>query len=232
MQPGRGVSADERIEFPVDSGAADQLLILLHGAGGTPAGMLPLANAFHRQYPRAALIALPGFDAFDSGPAGRQWFSIRNIDEANRPQRVAAVLPGLIQAVRTEQDRWRVPPLATAIAGFSQGGIMALEAIAREDGLAGRVLAFSARYAVLPETAPRWTTVHLFHGAEDRIIPARHAQEAMHHLASLHGDATIDIAHGVGHELHPALIARAMDRLQSRIPIRYWQRAFGGVGPL
>lgn len=223
------MAAGDRIEFAPAAGEASQLFVLLHGVGGTPASMLPLANAFHAQYPRAALVALPGFEAFDSGPHGRQWFSIRNIDEANRPGRIAAVMPQVIAMVRAEQDRWKVPPLATAIAGFSQGGIVALESIAREDGLAGRVLAFSARYALPPDVAPRWTTVHLFHGDEDRIIPARYAQEAMHHLASLHGDATIDIAHGVGHELHPALIERAMDRLQSRIPIRYWQRAFGGI---
>jgi phospholipase/carboxylesterase len=226
------VGANDRIECAPPSGSADQLFILLHGVGATPSTMLPLANAIHLAYPRAALVALPGFDAFDSGPGGRQWFSIRNIDEGNRPARVTAVVPRLIDMVRTEQDRWKVPPLATALAGFSQGGIVALESIAREDGLTGRVLVFSARYAELPDAAPRWTTVHLFHGDEDRIVPARHAQDAMHHLAALHGDATIDIAHGVGHELHRALIERAIDRLQSRIPIRYWQRAFGGVGPL
>lgn len=220
---------NERIEFAPASGNAGQLFILFHGVGGTPASMLPLANAFHAQYPSAALVSLPGLDAFDSGPHGRQWFSIRNIDEDNRPGRIAAIMPRIVEMVRAEQERWKVPPLATALAGFSQGGIVSLAAIAQEDGLAGRVLAFSARYAALPETAPRWTTVHLFHGAEDRIIPARFAQDAMHHLASLQGDCTIDVAHGVGHELHPALIERALDRLQSRIPIRYWQRAFGGI---
>ncbi|HZP88509.1 MAG TPA: esterase [Burkholderiales bacterium] len=223
---------NDRIEFAPADVPADQLLLLLHGAGALPSSLLPLANALYNAYPRAALIALPGFDVFDSGSSGRQWFSIRNIDEANRPQRIAAIMARVIEMVRGEQERWKVAPLATAIAGFSQGGIIALEAIAREDGLAGRVLAFSARYTVLPDTAPRWTTVHLFHGSEDRIIPARYTQDAMHHLAALHGDVTIDIAHGVGHELHPALIERAIDRLQSRIPIRYWQRAFGGVGPL
>lgn len=220
-----------QIDLPPVGGPAEQLLVLLHGVGATPESMLPVAEALRRAYPRAAASLPEGFDRFDAGSDGRQWFSTSGIDEISRPERVAAALPRLIDFVREQQHRWKVFPIATVLIGFSQGAIMALEAIAREDGLGSRVLAFSGRYARLPASAPRYTTVHLFHGAEDMVIPVAHASAALEQLAALNGDATLDIAHDVGHTLHPALVDVAVERLQKRVPLRYWQRALGAVVP-
>jgi phospholipase/carboxylesterase len=220
-----------QIELPPASGTAEQLFVLLHGVGGTPESMLPVAHALQRVFPQAAIVAPQGFDPFDAGGEGRQWFSIKGIDEASRPARVAAVLPRLIDFVRQQQDRWKAFPMATALVGFSQGAIVSLEAIAKEDGLGGRVLAFSGRYAALPGHAPRYTTIHLFHGDQDEVIPVAHAKAALEHLAALNGDVTLDIAHGVGHVLHPVLIDLAIERLRGRIPLRSWQRALGAVIP-
>jgi phospholipase/carboxylesterase len=118
---------------------------------------------------------------------------------------------------------------ATALIGFSQGSIMALEAIAQADGLAGRVLAFSGRYASLPAQPPRLTTLHFFHGGADPVIPAAHAREAIEHLGAMDGDATLDIAQGVGHEIHPALVEQALLRLTRHVPKRMWQEALGAA---
>ena len=57
----------------------------------------------------------------------------------------------------------------------------------------------------------------------------RFRQAAIGRLAELQGDATIDIAEGVGHTLHPALIDCALHRLKNHIPLRTWQAALGGA---
>jgi phospholipase/carboxylesterase len=85
---------------------------------------------------------------------------------------------------------------------------------------------------VLPEQAPAHTTLHLLHGADDAVVPVRHARIALQRLARLQGDATIDIAEGAGHELHPALLHCALHRLTSHIPLRTWQAALGAAPPL
>ena len=51
-------------------------------------------------------------------------------------------------------------------------------------------------------------------------------QAAQTRLDELHGDSTIDVATGLGHELHPALIQRAIVRLQT-VPLRGWEAALG-----
>jgi phospholipase/carboxylesterase len=220
---------NEPIEWLPASGAPEQLMLLLHGVGGDGADMAALAQVLRAEFPQAALIAPDGFQPFDGGGPGRQWFSVRGISDSNRVERVAAALPPLVAWVRATQERLCLPPAATALVGFSQGAILALELAAIEDGLAGRVLAFAGRYARLPEVAPRHTTLHLFHGGADPVVPALHARAAIGHLAALGGDATVDIAEGVGHELHPVLLSRALHRLRSHIPLRTWQAALGAV---
>ena len=100
------------------------------------------------------------------------------------------------------------------------------------DGLCGRVLSFAGRYARLPDAAPAETTLHLFHGATDTVIPAAQSRLAMERLAALQGDATIDIANGVGHELSPLLVQCAVQRLRTHIPHRTWVAALGAVPAL
>lgn len=206
-----------------------QLLILLHGLGGSGAAMRPLAEALRERFAQAAIVAPDAPQAADGGAPGRQWFSVQGLDDTTRAARVAAALGPLRDWVRATQRRLGVDPQATAIAGFSQGAILALELAQAHDGLAGRVLAFAGRYARLPDVAPRLTTLHLLHGAADDVIPASHARVALQHLGVLHGDATLDIAQEVGHVLHPALIDSALHQLTSHIPHRTWRAAMGAV---
>lgn len=219
----------EAIELLPAHGAPRLLFILLHGYGAYADDLLPLAEALRERYPEAACLLPQGFTPADQ-PFGRQWFSLKDITEANRPARVAAALPALADYIRAQQQRFGIVNPDTALVGFSQGATMALELAAHEDGLVGRVLAFAGRYATLPAQAPALTSLHLFHGEADTVVPAAHTRAAFEHLSALQGDATVDLASGVGHEIHPALVARALVRLQSCIPLRTWRRALGLQG--
>lgn len=210
-------------------GDPEQLIVLLHGWGEDGSAMAPLAQAMRAQFPQAALLAPDAPGEAGAGKGGRQWYGIRQLDPVTWAARVAAALAGLEPWVRAQQQRLRVAPAATALAGFSQGAILALELATRQDGIAGRVLAFGGRYTALPLVAPRHATIHLFHGSADKVIPASGSQEALNHLGALQGDATIDIAEGIGHELHPVLIDCALHRLKTHIPLRTWQAALGAA---
>lgn len=206
-----------------------QLFILLHGVGGDPADMLPLADTLGAAFPQAVFLLPEGFSPFDGGDTGRQWFSVEGINDDNRAARVAAAMPALHALVRQAQDRFKVMQPDTALAGFSQGATMAMEYSIAHDGSVGRVLAFSGRFATLPEHPPEFTTLHLLHGKDDRIIPVDHAYAAYERLAQRQGDATLDVASSVAHELHAALADRAVYRLQTCIPLRTWKNALSGA---
>lgn len=214
------------LELLPASGAPTLLFILLHGYGAAPEHLLPLAQVLHREFPQAAVLLPAGFEPAPFA-GGFQWFSLQGISEANRPPRVAAALPALADYVRAQQARFGIVNPDTALAGFSQGAIMALELALAHDGLVGRVLAFSGRFATLPDRVPALTSLHLFHGEDDDVVPAQHSRDAFERLADLQGDVTIDLASGVGHDLHPVLVARALSRLTTLIPLRTWRRALG-----
>lgn len=231
------------IEWLPVEGRAEQLILLLHGNGAAATQMEPLAQVLRAEFPQAALLAPDAPEPFAS-PEGaaaaapdattargaRQWFAQAGLTEHDRGERTAQALAALLPWVRGEQRRLGVGPAATALAGFGEGATLALEAALAADGLAGRVLAFGGRFVDLPrEHAPEHTTLHFFHGAADRVVPVAHTQMALEALQILRGDATMDIAQGVGHELHPALLQRALFRLRNHIPARTWAAALGSV---
>lgn len=214
-------------------GRAEQLMILLAGNAGLAAsGLLPLAEALHQAFPQALLL---GWQAAPTAAPGAApvpaWFSgPLAADEGAAPAApLAACLPILRQAVREAQQASAVGPAATALVGFGEGATLALELVALEDGLAGRVLAFGGGYACLPAQAPRHSTLHLFHGADDPELPPAHVRATLEHLGRLQGDATLDIASATGHVLAPALIDCALHRLRTHIPHRTWAAALGMV---
>lgn len=217
------------IELLPETGTAKQLFILLHGVGARPSDLVPLSNKLKNAFPGAAFLLPEGTHPFDGGGPGRQWFSIRGVTEANRVARVAGAMPGLHALVKQSQDRFNVLQSDTALVGFSQGAIMALEFSIAHDGGVGRVLAFSGRFAQLPEKAPELTTLHLLHGENDPVIPVFHAEVAFARLTELNGDATLDLASTVGHEINPALADRAIQRLQTCIPLRSWKKALDAI---
>jgi phospholipase/carboxylesterase len=223
------MSIDTLAHLP-EHGPPELLYLLLHGVGATAEHMAPLAQRLALAYPQAAVLCLNGPDAFDAvidGTSARQWFSVRRVDEANRPARVAAALPGLIATVHALQTRFALGWERTALAGFSQGAVMALEAVQAEPRLAGRVLAFAGRHASLPTHRPADVTVHLLHGMADAVIPHQASVESAQRLMALGGDVTADVLPGIGHELHPALIERAIEQLQTFLPKKVWRAAMG-----
>jgi phospholipase/carboxylesterase len=217
------------IEWLPEQGAPEQLILLLHGWGADGRAMAPLAQALRLAFPQAAVLAPDAPHPFERGGLMRQWYTVEGLTPETWPQRVAQALPGLRDWVVAQQRRLGVGPAATALGGFSQGAILSLALAVQDDGIAGRVLAFGGCFTAQPAVAPKLTTLHLFHGEDDRVIPADGSRQALAWMAELQGDATLDIAQGVGHELHPALIDCALHRLKTHIPQRTWQAAMGAV---
>ncbi|MGB8517961.1 MAG: esterase [Gallionella sp.] len=212
------------IELLPDTGQAQQLFIFLHGVGTVASDLLPLAHQFRQTFPQAAFVLLPGIRPFSGNPNRREWFSINGVTEDNRYERVSEVLPNLHDLVSAAQNRFGILQSDTALLGFSQGAIVAMEFGIKHDGHVGRILAFSGRFARLPNAAPQLTTLHMFHGENDSVISVTHAQQAFNRLLELNGDATLDVDAASGHGISPALIECSLHRLQTCIPMRTWKR--------
>lgn len=192
-------------------GPASSLVLLTHGVGSVPQSMLGVARWFTNHDRNAMVVSVASPEPSDISN-GLQWFSVRNVTEANRQARVDAAMPVFVATVRHWQQASRVNEQRTLIAGFSQGAIMALESTKLAAPPALRIVAIAGRFATLPQQKSA-AAIHLLHGSADPVMPAARGQSAQARLLELGVDATLDLAPGVGHEPHPALLANLATRL-------------------
>lgn len=208
---------------------AKQLLLLFHGVGDNPVNMGQVGSCFAPLFPDALVVSVGGPQP--CGPNGRQWFSVQDVTEESRQGRVDAIMPTFVETVRYWQQQSGVKSDATALIGFSQGAIMALESVKAEPGLVSRVIAFNGRYATLPEQATTKTTIHLIHGGEDRVIELSHAVAAQEALIRAGGDVTLDIVDDLGHAIDDRSVQFALDHLRYTVPKHYFDEALSGGKP-
>jgi phospholipase/carboxylesterase len=198
---------------PTPEHRTNHLFVFLHGCGATAQSMVPIALQFQARFPSAALVVPSGFDPDARGGAAQEWYPTRGLTIDNHRERVAAVLPDVDDLVRREQTHFGVPAGRTVLIGFSQGGTVALEAV-KAPGLAGAVVAFSARYARLPGNGTRISSrIHLVHGEFDSVVSRVYAERAARVLSGLHVPVTLDIVEDLGHALSRQAIGLGSLRL-------------------
>ncbi len=199
---------------PTPEHRPNHLFVFLHGSGATAQSMIPIAFRFQGRFPSAALIVPSGFAPYGPDSDAQQWYSTRDLNDDNRPARVAAILPRIEDLVRREQTNYGVPRERTVLIGYSQGGTVALESVKALRGLAGAVVAYSARFASLPRAGARIESrVHLVHGEYDSVVWRVHAERAARVLAALHVPVTLDIISDLGHALSHEAVCRGSLRL-------------------
>ena len=100
--------------------------------------------------------------------------------------RIEQILPDVEYLIRREQATHKVPAERTVLIGFSQGGTVALEAVKACPSVANAVVAFSARFARLPQTGSHIPArIHQVHGEYDAIVSRVHSERAARVLSAL-----------------------------------------------
>ncbi len=194
------------------------LVILLHGVGSNGANMAALG--------RALAPALPGFvfespDAPHGGGPRREWFSVIGVTEANRPERVGAARPGFDAVIANQIERHGFSDALDRVVllGFSQGSIMALDALASGRWPVGAIVAFSGRLASPPPLTPATgTPLLLVHGDADPIMPSGESIRAAEQLTAVGVRARISIEPGLGHQVSNNGLGAAARFLHEVVP--------------
>ena len=195
------------------SGPAERLVVLLHGVGNDASSMVPLGRRLAAEFPSALVVSVPAAVESDLG-RGRQWFSVRGVDDANRIDRVAQVLPHYLTAIRAVQQAHGMAADATWLVGFSQGAILSLEAARAGHRLASRIVSLGGRFAQLPDAWPQRLAVHFLHGTEDAVIAVEQARLGAARVRELGGTSTLDIQEGAPHAITPAMEDLLVQRLR------------------
>ncbi|MBI1942831.1 MAG: dienelactone hydrolase family protein [Betaproteobacteria bacterium] len=199
---------------PTPEQPARHLFVFLHASGADARSMIPAAFKYQGRFPSAALVVPSGFSLYGKTPESKQWFSTKDLSAENHMARVSAILPRIEQLVRREQTNHGVPRERTVLIGYAQGGTVALESVKAMPELAGAVVAYSARFARLPQSGTRMASrIHLVHGGYDSVVSRVYAERAARILAGLHVPVTLDVIEHLGHALTHEAICRGSLRL-------------------
>ncbi|MBV9289746.1 MAG: dienelactone hydrolase family protein [Hyphomicrobiales bacterium] len=186
------------------SSACESLVILLHGVGASGADLAPLSEVLRPFLPDAACVSPAAPNPFDADPSRRQWFSIVAVDDGNRVERVAAARAGFDRVVAHEIEKAGLGGRLGRVAffGFSQGAIMALDALADGRWPAAAVVAASGRLVLAPgPKAAKATPVLLLHGDRDDVVPAAETPRAERLLKAAGFAVEAHVHPGLGHSV-------------------------------
>jgi phospholipase/carboxylesterase len=187
--------------LPANGRPPRALAIVLHGVGGDPSSMEPLARRLTNGMTDLAVVIPQAPFAFDLGGAGFQWFSVRGVTLANRKGRIEAVLPWVQTLVSREASRYSLPLSKVGVCGFSQGAIMAL-ALADQPAPPVAIASIAGRIARAPNAAltspPR---ILLTHGTADQTVPFDCLGEAERAFKAASFPVTILPVQAQGHQI-------------------------------
>jgi len=187
-------------------GRADYSVIWLHGLGADGNDFVPIIPELRLPEEKSVRFVFPNAPAVpvtvNNGYAMPAWYDIYGMDLLAKID-VEGILRSsdyLLQLVDEELARG-IAPEHIVLAGFSQGGVIALAAALRTDLPLAGVMALST---YLPRTVPVESPVprRIFqaHGRMDDVVPWQAAKDACRRLKDLGHDVNwqeYDMAHAV-----------------------------------
>jgi phospholipase/carboxylesterase len=203
----------------MSAASGKRLVILLHGVGSNGADMMGLAQLWRPILPGVSFEAPNAPERFDHG-GGFQWFSIDGVTQSNRESRIVMAREGFDRVVaacvanhglQDHLDR-------VAIVGFSQGTIMAVEAVVSGRWPVAGLVGFSGRLvSSRPFSSKTSTPILLLHGANDQVIPAAETTNMAKELMANGFKVESHIYPGLAHGISSEGAARAAEFLASKL---------------
>jgi phospholipase/carboxylesterase len=214
-----GWGLDVRVLGMPESERGGRAVILLHGWGAPGDDLVPLAQALARPDTRFIVPAAPLPHPY----GGRAWWAL-DLDRMQRaardPELMAQAVPEGLADARAKvlaliaEVRRRYQPRSVIVAGFSQGGILAMDvALHAEppvDGVAVLSGTLLAEKVWRERLAQRKLPVFLSHGRHDDVLPFS-MSERLKTLLEQQGVPLTWVPFDDGHTI-PPLVVQALAR--------------------
>lgn len=180
-------------------------------------------QCLHSNFPAAAIVVVePGHALrYQTDLSLRQALSEQQLLDFVQSHR-----NDLHRFIHAFQDYLSVDASATALVGVGQIGSLLLELSKCDTPLAGRIITFGSRFALLPmQKVSSMQTMHLLCAEHDDLVDCLLVEQAQQVIVRLGGDATIDIEEGVHDSFSDNLHEKMIERLLTCVPLRYWKAA-------
>jgi len=192
---------DYRIE-PASGQPPKTLVVLLHGYGSNGQDLISLAPYWQRHLPDTAFVSMDAPFLCEAG-MGYQWFSLQDYTPEALLKGAQTAAPHLDKFVDNLLKDYDLPAEKLALAGFSQGTMMALYAGLRRSPPIAGVLGYSGALIgaeSLPEDGGK-PPVMLIHGETDSVVPVEAWHQAQEILKArgynLSGHTTPNLEHSI-----------------------------------
>jgi phospholipase/carboxylesterase len=215
--------------LPPQSGAPQQLVVFLHGYGADGNDLIAIGRAWQEYLPHAAFASPHAPEPCGQAPSGRQWFPLTFRDPNERWLGVKKAAPQLDQFIDAELNRYKLPPSAVALVGFSQGTMMALHVGLRRATAPAAIVGYSGILVTPPQQADldvfassitSRPPVLLVHGDQDDLIPVQALFQGAQGLAALELPVEWHLSAGVGHGIDPEGLRHGGEFLARRFKAR------------
>jgi phospholipase/carboxylesterase len=191
------------------STAPKQLVVFLHGYGANGNDLIAIGKQWQNLMPGAAFVAPNAPEPCAQAPGGRQWFRLTMRDPNERwtgVNKARLVLDAFLDA---ELDRHGLDDSKLALAGFSQGTMLALHAGLRRARAPAGILGYSGELVAPPEhrdsgiarvtAGGKPPPILLIHGSQDDVIPAEALFLSASELAQAGIPCQWHLSIGLGH---------------------------------
>ena len=172
--------SEEILDYPEIkplSGKVGKLLVLLHGVGSDGHDLIGLVPFIQESLPHHHFISPHGVEPYDMAPFGRQWFSLKDRDNATIYRLVKSNSAKIQQIIEDKQKELGLKNSDTILVGFSQGTMMAsyLSLVQKEPFAA--MVGFSGRLVRPTDLQNTSTPICIIHGLDDDVVPASQSRE-------------------------------------------------------
>ncbi|MBM3608147.1 MAG: phospholipase, partial [Alphaproteobacteria bacterium] len=161
------------------NGTARQLVVILHGFGADGNDLIEIGRQWQRYLPDAAFVSPHAHEPCAMAGSGRQWFRLTDRNPHERWNGACSAHPVIDAFIDGELQSLGLGPRDVAIAGFSQGAMMALHTGLRRKIAPAAIIGFSGML-IGPEYISEATArdergaappVLLVHGHMDEVVP-------------------------------------------------------------
>jgi phospholipase/carboxylesterase len=186
-----GLSFDTPPVVVEPAGETQAAVLWLHGLGASgddfppalPLLQLPPDHGIAFHFPHAPIRPV----TLNNGYAMRAWYDLYGLDFSTPPdQKGIHASVAYVHDWLREQETLGLMRERLFIAGFSQGGAIALQAGLAESHLCGGIIALSTYLPLPDEVVASNTPIFLAHGLYDDVIPLHVAERAFDQLQHRH----------------------------------------------
>ncbi len=199
------------------------VLVVFHGYGATAEDLLSLAPSFAAVLPDTAQVFLQAPDTCDIGGIamkhglGRAWFPLSLLSYEEIVSGLRAVESSVAEALDAIATHYKVPCHRIALFGFSQGGMVALQAACHADrawlAAVGIATRFVEPHDLQASASDKTTPLLMIHGDEDAVVPFEQGSNTASMLREQGYNIEWLARAGLGHSIDAVALQSACDFL-------------------